>query len=172
MEAGKLKGLAVVSVAEGAKLGYVDELLLDPETLRVAAIRVSGDSQPFVVPFDKIRAIGADAVTVESSQVTQALSTGDSYAVLPSLRDLGRRKVVDEAGSFLGNVTTIDFDEKSGALRGLTVQRGGVLGIGATTTTLEVAMVRAVGRELITVAGQPTQPAAETGEDVAGAERQ
>ena len=70
MEADKLKGMPIVSLADGAKLGRIDEVLFETRPLRVAALRAAADGQGFVIPFGQLTHVGADAVTVESSQVT------------------------------------------------------------------------------------------------------
>lgn len=43
MDAETLKGMAVVAITEGTKLGHIDELLFDPQGLGIAAIRVRGE---------------------------------------------------------------------------------------------------------------------------------
>ena len=50
MNTEKLKGTAVVSQDEGAKLGQVDQALFDPLNLDLRALRVKGDGQTFLVP--------------------------------------------------------------------------------------------------------------------------
>lgn len=152
MDANTLKGLAIVSIAEGTKLGRVEDVLVDPQTWGVAALLVSGDGQTFVIPFEKIAHIGVDAVTVESSQVTQIESAGDAISGLPGLGQLTRLKVVDEAGTLVGMVAGIDIDGTTGRVLSLLVHKGGVMGIGRTATTLGVEAIRGVGADLITVA--------------------
>jgi len=151
MDAKTIKGLAIVSITEGAKLGRVEEVVFDPQAMRVAAVLVGGDGQTFAIPFEKLTSIGADAIMVDSSQVTQALSQGDTLSGLPSLRHLTGLKVVDEAGTLVGAVAGIDIDGTTGRVLTLTIHKGGVMGIGQTTTALGVAAIRSIGAELITV---------------------
>lgn len=152
MDADTLKGLAVVSIAEGTKLGRVEDVLVDPQAWRAAALLVGGEGQSFVIPFEKVARIGPDAVTVDSSQVTQIESAGDAFSGLPGLGELTRLKVVDAAGTLVGTVAGVDIDGASGRVLSLLVHKGGVLGIGRTATTIGIEAVRGVGADLITVA--------------------
>lgn len=162
MDAASLKGIAVVSVKEGAKLGRVEDVLFDAQGLKVAAFKAKGDGQAFLVPFEQVKNVGADAVMVESSQVTQAASQGGPFSGLPGLDQLKRRKVVDGSGTFLGTVSHVEFDPVTGLIQGLTMHKGGVFGRGGTTTALGGDAVVSVGTELITVREdaipQPEQP--------------
>lgn len=152
MDADKLKGMAVISIAEGTRLGRVDDVLFDTQALRVAAIQASGDRQTFVVPFAGLKNIGADAVTVENSGVTQAASKGGAFASFTGLGKLKGLKVVDSTGTFLGTISAVDLDEVGGRLLGINVHKGGVLGLGGTTTTIAAEAIRSVGPEIVTVA--------------------
>lgn len=151
MDAASLKGIAVVSVTEGAKLGRVEVLLFDTQGLRVAAFRAKGDGQAFVVPFEQVKNVGTDAVMVESSQVTQAATQGGPFSGLPDLDQLRRLKVVDGNGTFLGTVSHVEFDPVTGRIEGLSAHKGGVLGLGGTTTALGADAIVSVGTELLTV---------------------
>lgn len=64
MDADTLKGLAVVSLAEGTRLGRVTDVLFETEPLRVVALQARGAGGDFVLPFERVRNVGADAVTV------------------------------------------------------------------------------------------------------------
>jgi sporulation protein YlmC with PRC-barrel domain len=163
MDGEKLRGMPIVSVGEGAKLGYVDEVLFDVPALRIVALRARGDDQIFAVPYEHLRTIGEDAITVESSQVTQMVSKPGPFDGLTDLGHLKRLKVVDEAGTLLGTIERVAIDPASGRITSLTAHRGGLLGIGGTSTTIEAEAVRGVGNELVTVASPADRPATATG---------
>lgn len=161
MDADKLKGRPVVSIAEGTKLGRVDDLLFDTEALRVAALQISGDNrQQFVIPFDRLKNIGADAVTVESSQVTQTPSKGGAFSALSGLGKVKGLKVVDETGTLLGTVHSIAIDQVTGEIVSLIAHKGGVLGLGGTSATIEAGAIRSVGSDVMTVAAGEGEPSA------------
>jgi sporulation protein YlmC with PRC-barrel domain len=151
MNTEKLKGIAVVSRDEGAMLGRVDSALFDPQNLDLRALRVTGDGQTFLVPYDRVAAFGADAVMVENSQATQAQAAGGALDQLVELATLKKLKVVDAAGTFLGTVRDVELDDTSGRASRLIVHQGGMLGFGGETTTLDITAVRGVGSAIITV---------------------
>jgi sporulation protein YlmC with PRC-barrel domain len=150
MEADKLKGMAIISVTEGSRLGRVADVLIDTAALRVGALRAEDSGKAFVIPFELLKNIGSDAITVESSQVTQ--TDGGAFGALVGLGDFKKLKVVDEGGSFLGTISGVELDVASGRLAGLTAHKGGMLGLGGTATAIEVGQVRGVGPEVLTVA--------------------
>lgn len=151
MDIEKLKGMAIVSVSEGSRLGRVEEILIDTSGLQIGALKIAHDGQQFMIPFPLIKSVGSDAITVESSQVTQA---GNAAGGLVSLREFKKLKMVDETGTLLGVVSSVDFDQLTGKLVQLSVRKGGMLGLGGTTTTVDTGQVRGIGREVITVVPQ------------------
>ena len=134
MDADRLKGLAIVSVDEGAKLGAVTGALFDPTTLRMTALAGRGDGGRFAIPLARITALGTDAVTVASSAVTQ-IPGGDGPSTEVALESLQRRKVVDADGTLLGVRSGLDIDPTSGALESIAVHKCGVFGLGGDLTT-------------------------------------
>src|SRR5215210_3750251 len=151
MEADTLKGMPIVSLADGAKLGRIEEVLFDTRPLRAAALRAAGDGQGFVIPFEQLKNIGADAVTVESGQVTQTASKEGAFSGLHGLGELTKFKVVDEAGTLVGTIRGIELDPATGRVAGVSVHKGGLLGLGGTTTTIDPAAIRGVGDAMLTV---------------------
>jgi sporulation protein YlmC with PRC-barrel domain len=158
MRSATLKGLAVVSIAEGTRLGRVDDLLIDTAEWRVVALHCSDQGRRFIVPFQHVRNIGKDAITVESSQVTQIDGQGAQTPNTLRLDDFLKLKAVDEAGTFVGTVNQLDIDPTSGRLVSLDAHKGGVMGLGGTTTTVAAEHIRAVGPEIVTVANMQSSP--------------
>lgn len=151
MDAHTLKSMAVVSLAEGTRLGYVTEPLLDLTARRVVALQVKGESGTFIVPFDQVTAVGADAITVASSQATQTPSAGGATDGLLDLNALRKLKIVDRAGTLLGTISRVEIDGATGAITQLSAHTGGMLGMGGTTTPIDARAIISVGPELLTV---------------------
>jgi sporulation protein YlmC with PRC-barrel domain len=151
MDAHTLKSMAIVSLHEGTKLGYVEEPLIDLAARQVVALQVRGESGTFIVPFDQIAAVGADAITVASSQATQTPSTGGVTDGLRNLDALRKLKIVDHAGTLLGTISRVDIDPTTGAITQFTAHTGGMLGLGGTTTPVDTRAIVSVGPELLTV---------------------
>ncbi len=148
MHSDKLKGIAVVSTDEGARIGRVEESLFDPQDLHLAAFRIKGDNGTFIVPLDKVQGIGADAVMVANSAATQ-VTAADSTLV--GWQALQKRKVVDETGTLLGTVNDMDVDTTTGLVVVLIVHKGGMLGFGGETIEVQATRIKSVGAELITL---------------------
>ncbi len=151
MDANTLKGMAIVSLQEGTKLGQVEQPLFDLTARRVAALRVKGDDGAFIVRFDAVQSVGADAITIASSAATQTPSGGATADELRDLDALGKLKVVDHAGTFLGTISHVEINPVSGEITRLDAHKGGMLGMGGTTTPIDAHTIVSVGPELLTV---------------------
>lgn len=126
-----LQGLAIVDVG-GTKLGSIDELVISPEDGRILAFTMAhgmlGGSHSYVA-IDDVRAIGADAVTVEGENAARRdseMPDGLRQAHEAS-RALVGKKVVTENGSLLGTISDYYVDETARRVTGLTVGSGGLL---------------------------------------------
>jgi sporulation protein YlmC with PRC-barrel domain len=151
MDAGKLLGMAIVSLSEATRLGTVTDVLFATGPLRVAALQAAGDGTGFVIRFELVRNLGTDAVTVESSQVTQVAGAGSTIGDLTGLARLRKLKVVDDAGTFVGTVHAARIDPLTGSVVELATRKGGVLGVGRNETVIPAAAIRTVGSDVLTV---------------------
>lgn len=147
MDASALKGRAVVSLTEGAKLGSIAQPLFDPRMEQLRAFEMKGDEGTFILPFGQVQSIGADAITVASHQVVQ----GGVNGTLIELDQVVHLKVVDRVGTFLGTIAQVDIDPTSGHVMRITAQKGGILGVGGTTTPIEPATILSIGPDLVTL---------------------
>lgn len=157
MNATDIKDMAVVSLQEGTKLGRVEQPLFDLAARQLGALQVKGENGTFILPFAQIQQIGTDAITVTSSQVTQTPSSGGATDALLDLQALKRLKIVDQAGTFLGTLSDVDVDPVSGQITKLVAHKGGLLGLGGTTTPIASTAIVMVGQELLTVTTE-TEP--------------
>jgi sporulation protein YlmC with PRC-barrel domain len=151
MDANALKGIAVISLQEGIRLGRAEQPLFDLAARQLKGIEVHGDDGTFIVPFEQIERIGSDAITVTSSQVTHIPSVGGAVGTLMGLHELEKLKVVDNEGTLLGTLDTLEFDPATGLITELSAHKGGMLGMGGTTTPVDASSVLMVGPELLTV---------------------
>jgi sporulation protein YlmC with PRC-barrel domain len=154
MKVHALKGLAVVSIASGAKLGYVDDVRFDPQEMRVAALEVKADNQRGLVPLSDVKSIGKDAVMVPSDEVLRNVNAAGPLSDLPGLDQIRRLKVVDEAGTYLGRVQDLEIDLQDGQIVSVAAHEGGVLGVGGKTTTAGRNEIRSIGDEVMVIATQ------------------
>jgi uncharacterized protein YrrD len=145
-------------VDEGQRLGRVSGVEYDPERGRIAYLKFEGEGRKNgLIPWQALRAVGADAVTVQGLGSVQS-------GVAPSERDcltphLGDRPVVTESGERLGSITAYDFDEQTGEVRRFHIATGGLLG---RLTGRELAFppeaVRTFGKDAIIVADSVAHP--------------
>ncbi len=158
MNIDKLKSMAIVSVTEGSRLGRVADVLIEPGALQIGAVKVEHEGQSFVIPFNLIKSIGSDAITVASSQVTQ--TDGGSFGTLVGLGDFKKLKVVDENGTLYGIVSNVEVDTATGKILSFAAHKGGMLGLGGTTTSIMTDQVRGIGPEVVTVSAAEMAEAA------------
>ena len=112
-----VKGTAVVSLADGTKLGTVDRVYLDPAKKEIVAFSfhaggLFGGRTAHLVDVADVRAIGPDAVTLcDASTVRSGVAIGARCEGLLDLEDLLKRKVITEGGAYVGEVAAIEFGQ-------------------------------------------------------------
>jgi sporulation protein YlmC with PRC-barrel domain len=151
MKASALKNMPVVSIADGAKVGNVTDVLFDTASLRVAALVLSAETGQSVLPFGSIKSVGSDAVTVESSEATRGAAGQSTLNSMRGLSDLTKLPVVNGEGVHLGGVKELEIDQADGRLLEIVAHRGGVLGLGGTSTTVAASAIQSIGPNLVTV---------------------
>lgn len=161
MKASKLKGMPVVSMADGAQIGSVTDVRFDMADLRLNALVLSGRSGEALVPFGSIRSIGSDAVMVESAAETQGVGGQSASDTVHGLSDVMSLSVINAEGTVFGEVKELEINEKDGGLTGLEVHRGGMFGLGGKNYTVSPSAIRNIGPKLVTVE-MPTQEGEES----------
>jgi len=152
MNAADIRGRAVISIPTGGRLGRVDEVLFDHDSLRLAAFRVTAEGQHALIPFSQVESLGSGAVMVPGEDVAQWITTAAIAAEgLVSFDALKHYKVVDAAGTFLGTPKAVELEPADGRLQALEIHKGGVLGLGGETTTVSGGDIASVGADVIVV---------------------
>lgn len=115
-----LKGRKLVDTSTADSIGKVDGFLLDPATQKIAGLEFKKTDHGSVVAWDDLTAVGADAVTVASSD---GLSDPDGHLANLATKDgqVLKKRVLSDAGEHLGTVHDIDLDPETGALNELIV---------------------------------------------------
>jgi sporulation protein YlmC with PRC-barrel domain len=123
IRATELAGRAVVDIDAAEKVGTIDKIILDPDRRKVAGFSVTragsgfpGSKAQVLIPSSGVHAIGPDAVTIRQSAV--AGSDTGRLETLPRGSDVIGRKVVSEAGRFLGKVCDVLIDRADGRIVG------------------------------------------------------
>jgi sporulation protein YlmC with PRC-barrel domain len=126
-------GRKVVGVDDAATLGTVSGFVVRPDEPQLAALRLRRPGgRSTVLPWTRVRAIGADAVMAVSAEAASATGASSVTEENGGGRELGRhavkhgevlgKRVLTELGNEVGAVTDAEFDPESGAL--LTVFAG------------------------------------------------
>jgi sporulation protein YlmC with PRC-barrel domain len=159
MQAEQLHGMAVVSVQQAERIGRIEDVAIDLREHRLAALLLQGGlfrGGP-VVPWERVRAIGQDAVTVDDRSAT---AEGRPETGGAKLGDLRGTKVVTDAGTFVGTLAGAEIDPDSGRVTSysITAPHGGGLFHAAPQFTLPATAVVAIGPDLITVQASALRP--------------
>ena len=158
------KGTPLVSLADGAKLGVIDAVLLDPVQKRIVGVSfhqgggLLGGRTSGMVDVSDVHAIGADVVTVSGgSAVFSEIAVQAKRDGLVDLEDLLKREVVTAGGALLGKIAGVHFDLEGYALTALEVASGPF----QAHCLIDAERIAQIGGELVVVADEADAPAAE-----------
>lgn len=147
-----LVGKTVVSMADGARVGNVKDLVF--HELELVSLVVQGERGEGLLPYRSLGTNGPDAITIESYTL---VDWNAGRALAPdnkNIHELRKLAVVDSEGNMLGHIHGLTMDD-DGNVQDIAVRRDGVFGIGAHETIIPGSRVRAVGADLITVDTEP-----------------
>lgn len=111
----------VVSTTTAETVGLVDSLVVDPRRHQALAVALTKTpSTAAHLPWNRISAFGADAITVMSAE---ALVSDERFAELAnSDHSLLRKRVLTTEGYFVGTVQDVEFDPTDGTLISLILE--------------------------------------------------
>ena len=157
MNSKQLKGLAVISIKDGEKLGTINQVFLDPGAKRIVGFAVqqggggllapADAGAPELIDVDDVHAIGPDAVTLSDKGAMRGDQTRAQLDRLMELDDLTKLKTVTEGGTALGGVASAEIDDRSFALRELEVSTG----LFSSNRHVPIGEVLSIGHDLVVV---------------------
>jgi sporulation protein YlmC with PRC-barrel domain len=165
-----VKGLPVITLAEGRQIGKVDDLIVDPERKAVSWLRVHSGGMGMLgaarlwVAAEAVHGVGEHAVTINAE--ADARSAGDApeaFALGKAKRGIIGSKVMTENGQRLGEVRDYEFDPYSFALTSLSIPPAG--NVPGDILTIAGENVLTIGEDVIVVATAGVMQPAETAED-------
>jgi sporulation protein YlmC with PRC-barrel domain len=154
MNVKELVGMTVFAIEGGRNVGSVDRLLFSPDEMRVTDLVVSRGTAMLeepepqrILPTDRIKAIGRDAITVESEAVLDVTPDGEVPAGRVAFDEIEREKVITESGDHIGDVSSISFSDATYRLESVEVSRGFLSG----NVVIPMSEVVSVGEDVIVV---------------------
>jgi uncharacterized protein YrrD len=131
MDVKSLKGIAVVSIQQGEKVGTVDDVLFDLENRRVIAFKLIKPgflrSGGIAITMEDIESIGKDAVMIQHRDRIRELKSERDLQSRPGYSDLSALRVVTQDGTYVGNLATVQVDPQNGKLTQIEVTGGGLI---------------------------------------------
>jgi uncharacterized protein YrrD len=162
MDGKGFKGLPVVSIDGGLKLGAVHDAYLDAGSRSIASFGIHQGGgllhgvvdPPLVVDSAEIHALGHDALTVDSPSVLREGVHGGRADSL-ALSDLLKRKVVTEGGTYVGQVVNAVFDPSTLHLATIEVSPG----FFRSNKIVPDGLVTSLGGDVVVVSDAVCEPA-------------
>jgi sporulation protein YlmC with PRC-barrel domain len=156
MNENDLVGKAVVSMADGAKVGVVNDLIFKGVSLQ--GLSLKGDKGNGILAFKNIGTTGPDAISIESYKNVDWDAGKTLEPDSHNLHDLRKLKVIDDSGTELGHLHAVTLDNL-GNIEEIAVRTEGVFGIGSHQALIAGARIRSLGPTLITVEADPNRVA-------------
>ncbi|MGA8210587.1 MAG: PRC-barrel domain-containing protein [Nocardioidaceae bacterium] len=129
------KGHKVVSTGTADTVGRVKELVVDPASRSVVALRLRKTDSGNVLAWSDLTGFGTEAVTV--SDADRIGDGGDLQPLLDKRHRLVGKRVLTAGGDELGSVADVDFDLDTGSVTTLLLKDGAdvagsrLLGVGS-----------------------------------------
>jgi sporulation protein YlmC with PRC-barrel domain len=132
MNSKDIRGLAVISIADGTRVGTVDQVYLDLAAKEVVGFSITDGLGPFggardnapTVAASGVHSLGPDALTLDDLTAAHGAWVDGAFGSLVSLDDLMGRKVVTEGGTNVGEIVSLSFDEQTFAVSKVEVSPG------------------------------------------------
>ena len=175
-----MKGLSVITMAEGKQIGKVDELVVDPERKVVSWLRLHSGGigglggERLWVSTQAVHGVGEDAVTINAeADAVPPAAAPEALALVKAKREIIGNKVITESGERFGEVFDYEFDPETFALTSLSVSPG--MNIEGEMLTIASDKVLTIGEDVIVVSSdvllqqQSLDLSQQTGDPVADA---
>ena len=161
----RIKGLPVITMAEGKQVGKVDDLVVDPERKAVRWLRLHTGGllggERLWVPVDAVHGLGEDAVTINAeADVRAPADAPEADTLVKARRGIIGNKVVTENGERLGEVRDYEFTQDTFALTYLFIPPG--MDILGQFLTIAADKVLTIGEDVIVVATDAVMRSEET----------
>jgi sporulation protein YlmC with PRC-barrel domain len=156
MNSKQIRGLPVINIADGTRVGTVDLVYLDLAARQVVGFSITDGVGPFggardnapTVAASRVHSLGPDALTLEDVAAAHTAWVDGTYGPLETLQDLVGRKVITEGGTDVGHVVAVAFDEATFAVSDIEVSPG----LLKANVTIPLAQLVRIGQDVVVVA--------------------
>lgn len=152
-----VKGLPVITMAEGKQVGKVDDLVVDPERKAVSWLRLHSGGMGMLggerlwVSAQAVHGMGDHAITINAEADARAPADApEALAMVKAKRDVIGNKVITENGERLGEVRDYEFNAETFALTSLSVPPG--MNVVGEILSIAGDKVLTIGEDVIVVA--------------------
>ena len=152
-----IKGLPVITMAEGKQIGKIDDLVIDPERKAVGWLRLRSGGMGMLggerlwVSTAAIHGVGDDAVTINAeADARTPADAPEAVALVKAKRGVIGSKVLTENGEHVGEVRDYEFDPITFALTSLSVPPA--MNTVGEIRTIAGDKVLTIGEDMIVVA--------------------
>jgi sporulation protein YlmC with PRC-barrel domain len=150
-----VKGLPVMTMAEGKQVGKVDDLVIDPDRKAVSWLRLHSGGllggERLWVSVEAVHGVGEDAVTINAeADARTPADAPEALALVKAKRGVIGNKVITENGERLGEVRDYEFNPETFALTSLSVPPG--MNVVGEILTIPGDKVLTIGEDVIVVA--------------------
>ncbi len=170
MDIKTLKGIAVVSIDDGARLGAIHDILFDLDNKNVRGFVVSsggifgGTSR--ILDMSDVKSIGVDAVMIASRDLLKADRDDERYKQFPNFHDATSLRVVSQSGALVGDLATIMIDPANGTFTDIQVSKGGLFSSFRSNLVVPATSVIRFGRDVAVIPDEYAPTSDEPHEDV------
>jgi uncharacterized protein YrrD len=156
-----LRGIAIVTVSDGRKIGSCEDFYFEPQSQRVYALRVkTGLLSHTVVPVASISAVGQDAITIPNEEVLHRKADEQDISTLLSSEDLKNYRVMSKGGKLVGTIGSVLLDTSTpNALRVAAFElSGGILEqLSGKYPTFAASQVVSYGQDVLIIPDEVAQ---------------
>lgn len=155
MDAKTLKGIAVIAIQDGQKVGTVSQIRFNLDRRRIQGFEVGtgglfGGNTLFL-PMDNVASLGPDAIMVRDRDALLGDSASDRVQQFPTLDDLTSLRVISQGGALLGTLVRVDIDAQSGAMTAIEIEKPGITGAFKAHIDVPIDEVISIGRDVAVV---------------------
>jgi uncharacterized protein YrrD len=155
MDVKSIKGIAVVSIEQGEKVGTVDDVLFDLDRKRIIAFKLIKPgflrAGGIALKMEDTQSIGKDAVMIQNRERIRELKDERDLHGRADYDAISSLRVVTQDGTYVGNLATVQFDPHTGAFTHLEVTGPGFMDRLRRNQVVGISEVVSMGTDVVVI---------------------